>query len=127
LHLACVCRAFSNDAWAHILRLLTRVKGSSEREREGRGQLRMLIGMPERVLHIRSIAFSLGVNANGLGLLGTLSLLSQTYPQLRGGSEGEVKSAVTGGAGLGGASGEEDVGSLPPPSPADYWDYIGSF
>ena len=83
LSLACVCKAFSNDAWAHVLRILARVQGSCEREREGRMQFKTLL-MPERVLHIRSLAFGLGVNANGKNLLGTLALLSEIYPQLRG-------------------------------------------
>jgi hypothetical protein len=82
LDLACVCKSFSDMAWSHVLTIFGRIHcQSSEVERI---MTRRYTLMPARVLHVRKIAFSLGLNAKGLGLAGTLQLLQSVYPELNG-------------------------------------------
>jgi hypothetical protein len=82
LHLACVSRSFAVDAWAYVLRILNRVPGCQERERNSVATISM--SWPAKVQYVRRLAFSLGLNANGKDLAGTLKLLASTYPELKG-------------------------------------------
>ena len=82
LDLALVCKTWAVDTWAYVLRILARAPGVDELVHIPRQVQTM--GWPAKVLHVRSIAFSLGLNANGLGLAATLRLLARTYPELEG-------------------------------------------
>jgi hypothetical protein len=87
LHLGAICSAFDKSAWRNVLRHLSILHGSSERfENEARrfaAQLaRQFVTMPTRVVFVRRVAFSMGLNANGKGLVETLQMLAQTYPEL---------------------------------------------
>ena len=85
LDLGCVCKSFAHDAWAHILKLLQRLQAGSHVTESVAHQLQLKhASMPAKVAHIRAVASSLGLNANGHGLVGTLKLLTQTWPELAG-------------------------------------------
>ena len=85
LDLGCVCKSFAHDAWAHILRLLQRVLPVSHVTEGITHKLQLKhASMPAKVAHLRAVAYSLGLNANGHGLVGTLKLLTQTWPELAG-------------------------------------------
>ena len=106
LDLGCVCKAFSQNSWDHMLRLLRRTQVLPEeilrRRDETFGSALQLkfAGMPEKLLLLRKTAFALGLNANGTGgLAGVLSLLSNAYPELRGLSKAPSIKTFTASAG----------------------------
>ena len=88
LDLGCVAKGFAQCSWVHVLRLLQRLQPDTlcglVCDRFASALLRRCKSMPAKVLHVRKVAFSLGLNANGRDLAGTLQLLSRTYPELAG-------------------------------------------